>query len=79
MRTTLYLLASVLLLGLSLFLASSYRHWKKFHERERFLLSMREITTPRRMDPVQRARLAVLQTPWWAFWRWLPDRWQRPE
>jgi hypothetical protein len=78
-RTTLYLLAAVLLLGLGLLLAFSYGRWKKLRERERFLLSMMEITTPRRMGPGQRARLAILQTPWWAVWRWLPDRWQRRE
>jgi hypothetical protein len=78
-RTTLYLLASVLLLVLALLHALSYGRWKKLRERERFLLGMMEITTPRRMDPGQRARLAILHTPWWAVWRWLPDRWQRRE
>jgi hypothetical protein len=74
---TLFLLASVLLLSLALLFGPSFRHWRKIRERERFLLSMMVITTPRRMDPEQRARLTILQTPWWAVWRWLPDWWQR--
>ena len=79
MRPTLYLLASLLLLGLPLLLASSYVHWQKLRERERFFLTMKEITTPKRMRPEERARLAMLRTPWWAVWRWLPDLWRHPD
>ncbi len=78
MRPVLYLLALLLLLGVGLLLDSSHRHWQKLRERERFLLTMKEITTPLRMGPEERARLVILRTPWWAVWRWLPDLWHRP-
>ena len=78
MRPTLYLLAALLLLGLSLLLGSSYRHWQRLHERERFFLTMKEITIPKRMSPEERARLELLRAHRWAVWRWLPDLWRRP-
>ncbi len=77
MRPVLYLLALLLLLGVGLLLDSSHRHWQQLRERERFLLTMKEITTPLRMGPEERARLVMLRTPWWAVWRWLPDLWDR--
>jgi hypothetical protein len=51
--------------------------WVKLTERERFLLGVKEAATPTRLDSGERARLAVLRSPWWALWRWLPDLWRR--
>jgi hypothetical protein len=76
-RTTLYLLASLLLLGLGLLLESSFRRWHKVRDRERFLLTMKEITTPMRMSPEEEARLELLRANGWVVWRWLPDLWRR--
>jgi hypothetical protein len=46
---TLALLAAVLVLGL--FLRVEYRLWREATERERFMLALKEASTPARMDP----------------------------
>ena len=79
MRLALYLLVSVLVGGLGLLLLFFHEHWQRLRERERFFLTMKEITTPLRMGPEERARLVMLRTPWWAVWRWLLDLWRRPD
>ncbi|MBI3933002.1 MAG: hypothetical protein HY317_06275 [Acidobacteria bacterium] len=74
----LYVLASFLLPALAVVLGVSHRYWQRLRERERFILTMREITTPQKVSAVERARLELLRAPWWAAWRWLPDLWDWP-
>jgi hypothetical protein len=76
-RTTLYLLASLLLLGLGLLSASTFRRWQKLCDRERFFLTMKEITIPKRMSRKEKDRLELLRAHGWLVWRWLPDLWRR--
>lgn len=64
--------------GLVLILSWSYRRWLKLRERERFLLAMKEASRPMNMNSDERSRLEFLRSPWWAFWRWLPDLWHSP-
>ncbi len=70
-------LAAYLLLvlaGLGLILASSYRRWQRLTERERPLLGMKKASRPENMSPPdEKSKLELLRSPWWAFWRWLPD------
>jgi hypothetical protein len=76
MRAVLYLLP--ILGGLILLLVSSHRRWQQLTERERFFLAMKRAATPQRLLPEERARLELLDSPWWAAWRWLPDLWHHP-
>lgn len=71
MSLTLYILA--VLAGLGLFLGLAYWRWQNLIARELFLLSMKKASTPGEMTREERRRLALLRSPWWAFWRWLPD------
>ena len=73
---TLSLLAAVLVLGL--FLRVEYRLWREATERERFMLALKEASTPARMDPEDMLRLRRLRAPFWAVWRWLLDLWREP-
>jgi len=75
MRLILYLAA---LLGVGMFLRASYLRWREATQREKFLLAMKEASTPERMNPEERSRLKLLRSPWWAVWRWLPDLRRRP-
>jgi hypothetical protein len=68
----------LVLAGLGLILASSYRRWQRLTERERFLLGMKKASRPENMDPDEKSKLKLLRSPWWAFWRWLPDLYRRP-
>lgn len=52
----------------------AHRRWQKTVERERFVLAMKAAATPNRLRPVEQARLHLLRAPWWALWRWLPER-----
>ncbi len=69
-------LALFSVLGLGLILASSYVRWQQLIERERFLLGMKQASTPNKMCPSERSRLKVLRSPWWAVWRWVPGLWR---
>jgi hypothetical protein len=71
MSLVLYLVGA--LAGLALMVGFSYRCWQRLTERERFLLGMKEASTPKKMLPDERSKLKLLRSPWWAFWRWLPD------
>lgn len=53
-----------------------YQHhrWQEHVERERFVLGLKAASTPDRLKPRERSRLELLRAPWWAVWRWLPDR-----
>ena len=73
---TLSLLAAALVLGL--FLQVEYRLWREATERERFILALKEASTPARMDPEDMLRLRRLRAPFWAVWRWLLDLWRQP-
>jgi hypothetical protein len=73
---TLSLLAAVLVLAL--FLRVEYRLWREATERERFMLALKEASTPARMDPEDMLRLRRLRAPFWAVWRWLLDLWRAP-
>jgi hypothetical protein len=68
--------AAVLVLGL--FLRVEYRLWREATERERFLLALKEASTPARMEPEDRRRLKRLRSPFWAVWTWLLELWHRP-
>ncbi len=70
-------LALFSVLGLGLFLAISYVRWQQRIERERFLLGMKQASTPNKMCPSERSRLKVLRSPCWAVWRWVPALWRR--
>ena len=72
------MLAVFLLPALGVLLGYSHRYWHTLRERERFILTMKEITTPQRMSAEERRRLRLLRAPWWAAWRWLPDLWDWP-
>lgn len=52
----------------------AHRRWQKSVERERYVLAMKAASTPDRLEPGERARLRLLRAPWWALWRWLPER-----
>jgi hypothetical protein len=73
---SLSLLAALLLVGL--LLRVEYRSWREATERERFMLALKEASTPKRMDPADMLRLKRLRAPFWAIWRWLLDMWQAP-
>jgi hypothetical protein len=75
MRLAVYLL--FMLAGVGVILAFSYRRWQQLIERERFLLGMKQASTPNKMCPSERSRLKVLRSSWWVVWRWLPDLWHR--
>lgn len=65
-------------LGVVAFLLSvSYGRWQALTDRERFLLGMKQASTPGRMTAEETTRLRLLRSPWWAFWRWVPDLWRR--
>lgn len=51
-----------------------HHRWQESVERERFVLAMKAASTPDLLDPDERARLRLLRAPWWAVWRWLPER-----
>ena len=70
------LVAALLVLGL--FLRVEYRLWREATERERFLLALKEASTPQRMEPDDMLRLRRLRAPFWAVWQWLLDLWLRP-
>jgi hypothetical protein len=70
------LLAALLVLGL--FLRVEYRLWREATERERFMLALKEASTPQRMAPEDMLRLRRLRAPFWAVWRWLLELWLRP-
>ena len=63
---------AVLLVGWARY--GHYR-WQESVDRERFVLAMKAASTPNRLDPGERARLHLIRAPWWAVWRWLPERW----
>jgi hypothetical protein len=73
---TLSLLAALLVLGL--FLRVEYRLWREATERERFMLALKEASTPARMDPEDMLRLRRLRAPFWAVWTWSRERWRKP-
>jgi hypothetical protein len=60
---------------LSLGIGLCHIRWQRHTERDRFILAMMEASTPDRMLPNEKARLKLLRSPWWAFWRWVPDLW----
>ena len=66
-----------LLLGLAIGLATSvlHRRWQALHARERFLLGMKQMSTPALMTEEETQRLRLLRTPWWALSVWLRDLW----
>lgn len=64
-------IVAVLLLGVVRY---AYGRWQERVERERFVLAMKAASTPDLLDPNERARLRLLRSPWWAVWRWLPER-----
>jgi hypothetical protein len=68
---------AVVLGALGLVLATVYGRWRELTERERFLLRLKEVTTPQRMHPEESARLEFLRSGWWAVSHWLPDLWRR--
>jgi hypothetical protein len=70
------LLAALLVVGL--LLRVEYRLWREATERERFMLALKEASTPQRMEPADVLRLKRLRSPGWAVWRWLFDRWRQP-
>jgi hypothetical protein len=78
MTLTLSLSVVAALLLLTLLLRVEYRSWREATERERFMLSLKEASTPKRMDPEDMIRLKRLRAPFWAFWRWLLDMWTQP-
>jgi len=74
-RSALILLGVLAVLGL--ILAQNFRRWRQLTERERFLLSMKQISRPGNMTAKERQRLELVRSPWWAAWRWFPDLWRR--
>ena len=76
MRLALFSL--LVLAGLGLVLACSYRRWQRLTERERFLLGMKKASRPENMGPDEKSKLELLRSPWWVVWRWLPDLYRRP-
>lgn len=76
MTVMLSLLVGVLLIGL--LLRVEYRQWREATERERFMLALKEASTPQRMDPADVLRLRRLRSPGWAVWRWLFELWRQP-
>ncbi len=68
---------AVVLGALGLVLGHLYVRWRELTQRERFLLGLKEATTPQRMHPEERARLEFLRAGWWAVFHWLPDLWRR--
>jgi hypothetical protein len=79
MTFTLVLSVSAVLLLIGLLLRVEYRQWREATERERFMLALKEASTPRLMLPEDLVRLKRLRAPFRAVWRWLPDLWQQPE
>jgi hypothetical protein len=71
------LLLAILGVGIP-FLVFAHRRWQQLTERERFFLAMKRAATPHRLLPEERSRLQLLDAPWWAVWRWLPDLWRHP-
>ena len=66
------------LLGVAVFLRVEYRLWREATERERFMLALKEASTPQRMNAEDGLRLKRLRSPWWAVWRWLIALWRQP-
>jgi hypothetical protein len=73
MEITFGIVAGIAIIGLVVGLC--YIRWQRHTERDRFILGMMEASTPDRMRPKEKERLRLLRSPWWAFWRWLPDLW----
>lgn len=71
-------LALAALFAVGTFLRASYLRWREATRRERFLLAMKEASTPEVMNPEEISRLRLLRSPWWAAWKWLPDLRRRP-
>lgn len=78
MRMTLMLSVLAALLVIGLLLRVEYRLWREATERERFMLALKEATTPQRMVPEDVLRLRRLRSPFWAVWRWLLELWRQP-
>lgn len=78
MRLTLMLSLLAVALILGLFLRVEYRLWREATDHERFLLALKEASTPQRMGPEDVQRLRRLRAPWWLVWRWLPALWRQP-
>jgi len=76
MTLALSLVAVALILGL--FLRAEYRLWREATGHERFLLALKEASTPHRMGPEDVQRLRRLRARWWLVWRWLPALWRQP-
>lgn len=59
------ILGAVLLLGaLELVLILLHGQWRRFTERERFLLGLKDAAAAERMCPEERARLRLLRSRW---------------
>jgi hypothetical protein len=78
MTLTLSLSVLAALMVVGLLLRVEYRLWREATERERFMLALKEASTPGRMDPQDLLRLRRLRAPFWAVWRWLLDLWRAP-
>lgn len=76
MKLALILLAA--LAGVGLLVGSSFARWQKLTERERFLLALKQASSPRDMPADEQSTLRLLRSPWWALWRWVPDLWRHP-
>jgi len=74
-RATLLLLGLLLALCLSLALSTLYHGWQRLHARERFLLGMKQVSTPDLMSAEETLQLKLLRAPWWAVSCWLRDLW----
>jgi hypothetical protein len=74
-RATLLLLGLLLALCLSLVLSTLYHRWQRLHVRERFLLGMKQVSTPDLMSAEELSQLKLLRAPWWAVSWWLRDLW----
>jgi len=78
MSLTLALSIAAVLLVAGLVLRVEYRLWREATERERFMLALKEASTPGRMDPEDLLRLQRLRSPFWAVWRWMFELWRQP-
>lgn len=59
-------------------LVAYHRRWQHWVERERFFLAMKSASAGHRLPPEEASRLDLLDSPWWAVWRWVPDLWRHP-